>query len=920
MSRRLPTGGVIDRNRTVTFRFNGREYSGHPGDTMASALLAAGVDLVGRSFKYHRPRGLYAAGLEEPNGLVTLGAGASARPNLKLTEIELADGMEAHSVNCAPSPEWDWRSVNQLAGPLLGAGFYYKTFKWPHWHLFEGPIRNAAGLGEAPTGPDPDRYQHRRAHCDVLVIGGGMSGLAAAREAALQGRDVILAETDFVLGGSALWRGDTDTCRAIEHELRAMGNVRILTRTCVFGAYEHGMFAAVEHCLDGTYAERLWLIRAGKTVLATGAIERPMVFADNDRPGVMLASAVHAYVVRFGVLPGQRVVLATNNSSVWPVAEVLRDAGAEVTIVDARSDPAEPPEGVALKAGTLVHRAKGRRRVKAVDLLSRSGASAGALDCDLLAVSGGWTPTAHLYSQMGGKLHYTADLAAFVPQQDDGQISLVGAAAGEWGDYNIDPIWEVPGPGKKFVDLANDVTAQDIAIAAREDYRSVEHLKRYTTLGMGIDQGRTSNVNGLAIMGEHTQRAPGEVGTTRFRPPYSPVTLGTLAGPDSGMTFAPIRYLPAYGWHLEQGALMEEHGPWLRPAAYPRGGEDWQTAAQSEAIHARTGAALFDGSPLGKIEVCGPDAGAFLDRFYVGTASSLKPGRARYGLMLDEHGIIMDDGVFVRIDEQRFLVHTTSGGADRIAAHLEEWHQCEWPDLDVAILPVTNQWAVMTVSGPEARNIVHQLDTDIDLTDFKHMQWREGTIAGLPTRILRASFTGEASYEINVPASHASTLAEKILTLGARPIGIEALMILRTEKGYLHVGVDTDGTTQPQDVGMAGPLKRKTSDFVGRRSLLREDGRRADRLQLVGLNSGDAFLNVGAQVLAPEGQVPGPTDGHVTSSYFSPTLRRPIALALVRAGQARLGEEIELYDMGKRLRATITSPVALDPKGDRLNA
>ncbi len=898
---RLPTGGLIDRSKAVRFRFNGRDYAGHPGDTLASALLANGVRLIGRSFKYHRPRGIMAAGAEEANALVQLGSGSSAEPNLKATQVPLRDGLEATSVNCWPGPRFDLRGINQLASPLLIAGFYYKTFMWPSWHLFEGPIRRAAGLGLAPEGPDPDRYVHAHARHDVIVVGGGPAGLAAAHDAALAGGSVLLVESDFELGGSALWRPEVEVAPAIA-ALRAMANVTILTRTEVFGYYDHNSLAAVETVMAGDGPrQRLWKLRAGKVIIATGAIERPLVFAGNDRPGVMLASAAQAYVQRYGVLPGHRIVIATNNDSTKEVASVLTAAGASVDVVDSRR-------------GLSVTHAKGALGVKAARL-----SDGRTLPCDLLLMSGGWSPVVHLFSQSGGSLRYDDTIAAFVPAVARQPVECVGGAAGDLGDLNIEPEWETPGSGKKFVDFANDVTARDIAIAASENYRSVEHLKRYTTLGMGSDQGKTSNVNGLALMGELTGRAPGNVGTTKFRPPYNPVTFGALAGPLVGTLHTPIKCLPAHAWHAEQGAVFEEHGRWIRPTAYPRSGESWEAAAQREALEARTSAVLFDGSPLGKIEVCGPDAAVFLDRIYVGTASTLKPGRSRYGLMLSEHGVIVDDGIFVRLAEDRFLVHTTSGGADRIALAMEEWLQCEWTDLRVAILPATSQWAVMTVSGPGARQMIADVGTDIDLADFPHMAFREGTVAGFAARVLRASFTGEASYEISVAARHATALAQRFGRAGAVPIGVEALNILRTEKGYLHIGVDTDGTTLPDDVGMAGPIAKKASDFVGRRSLLRDDAAREDRLQLVGLLSDGPMLTVGSQVLAPGGTVPGPSDGHVTSAVFSPTLGRPIAMGLVRRGRSRKGEVVELYDMGTRLKATIVDPVFVDKAGEKLN-
>jgi sarcosine oxidase, subunit alpha len=862
-----------------------------------------------------------AAGIEEPNALVQLNDGERTEPNLKATEIELEDGLVARSVNCWPSPRWDLLSVNQLIAPLLGAGFYYKTFKWPNWRLYEGSIRRVAGLGVSPNCADPDRYVHRFATCDVLVVGGGPAGMSAALEAAQAGRNVILAEMDFLLGGSSLWLKDQSWTCELETQLRASPNVTVLTRTNVFGYYDHNALAAVERLTGGGARMRLWHLRATEVIVATGAIERPLIFTGNDRPGVMLSSAVQAYISRWGVLPGRRAVVFTNNDSAYEAALALRDAGSIVTIVDARADAPEI-DGISLVVGHVVRAVKGVLGVRAVVVGPVDGGPSRTLPCDLLAMSGGWSPTVHLFSQSGGTLRFDDVHQTFVPDRAVQRVSVVGAASGDLGALNVKPLWADTRKGPTFVDFANDVTAGDIAIAAAENYVSVEHLKRYTTLGMGVDQGKTSNINGLASMGALTGRSPGKVGTTKFRPPYTPVTFGALAGPLVGGLYRPLKRLPAHDWHAARGAIFEEYSGWARPTVYQRDGETWNEAAQREALAARTKVGLFDGSPLGKIEVLGRDAGTFLDRIYVGNASTLKVGAARYGLMLNENGAIVDDGVFVRLADKHYLIHTTSGGADQIAAALEEWLQCEWVDLEVMILPVTAQWATLTVSGPNARVVIQALGTDIDLQSFPHMTFREGRIADFTVRILRASFTGEASYEINVAAGHALPLIAAIneagLPHGLTPIGVEALMILRTEKGYFHVGVDTDGTTLPDDVSMAGAIARKASDFIGRRSLSRLEAVRSDRLQLVGLQSHSDVLPTGAHILRC-GAVPGPIDGYVTSSYRSPNLGRPVALGMVRSGRSRIGEQVTLYDMGARLHATIVEPMFIDRAGDRLN-
>lgn len=909
---RLPTGGVIDRTRTVSFTFNGEPLSAHPGDTLASALLANGRRLVARSFKYHRPRGLVAAGVEEPNGLVTIGTGAAAVPNLKATEVPVVDGLVARSVNCWPSPGFDLRGLHQLAAPLLGAAFYYKTFIWPNWHLFEGPIRRAAGLGHAPVAADADDYVQEHLRCDVLVVGAGEAGLAAAARAAASGQSVAVMEQDFVAGGAAAGQVDDQVAA-----LTAMPNVRLFLRTTVFGYYDHNALAAVEQLASPGPAQRLWKIRAGRVILATGAIERPLLFPGNDRPGVMLASAMATYLRRFGILCGRRIVIATNNDTAGEVATALSDAGASVTLVDARPNASSLP-GVEVLPGTLIRAVSGAKGVTAVRLMTRDGRDAGRIACDAVGMAGGWSPTLHLFSQSGGQLRHDPARAMFVADDPVQPVEITGGAAGF--DLDIDAAAYSNPDGHAFVDFANDVRASDIGVAAQENYVSVEHLKRYTTLGMGVDQGKTSNVNGLMLLGDHIARAPGAVGTTRFRPPFTPVTLGAIAGTGVGRRYHPIRQLPAHDWHVAHNALFEEHGGWARPTAYPVNGETWHQAMVREVMAVREQVGLFDSASLGKIELIGADAGTFLDRIYVGTASTLKPGAARYGLMLNEQGVIIDDGVFVRIGADHFLVHTTSGGADRIAAMMEEWHQCEWPSLDVAIVPVTLDWATWTVSGPKARATIERAGTDLNLADFRHMIWRSGQVAGLPARVLRASFTGEASYEISVASSHATALAIALEAAGAAdgmvPYGIEALMTMRIEKGFIHVGVDTDGTTLPDDVGMASGVARKASDFIGRRSLSRPDAVRSDRLQLVGLAS-DAPLPVGAHILAGAA-VPGDSDGHVTSSAWSPILARPVALALLRGGRSRIGEQVTLYDMGTRLAATVIQAGVYDPAGERL--
>lgn len=952
---RLPEGGRIDRSRPLAVRWCGRPLEAYAGDTLASALLASGIDIVGRSFKYHRPRGLLAAGYDEPNAIVQIGTGAEAIPNLKATEVELHDGLEAWPVNAWPNAEIDALAVLGLAKRFIPAAFYYKSFMWPGWHWFEPLIRRAAGLGRVPESGDPDTYVHRHAHVATLIVGGGRAGLEAALDAGRNGQPVMLVEARADFGG-ALGAGDLVDGKAARQwvdaalaELATMPHVTALPRTMAIAFQDHGFVTLAERLSDHLPRaarcgprQRLWKVRAGQVLLATGALERPLVFPGNDLPGVMLAGAAGHYLDRFGVAPGRRVVLATNNDRAWQAALDLGRAGVTIAaILDARAEvPATLREqaearGIAVLAGHTVAAAHGRRRVKRVvaGRLTADGRLAGlwrTFACDALLVSGGWNPVVHLHSQAGGSLAWDERLAAFVPAAQPQACRSIGAAAGEIPGA-VRALWqnrrpsELPSPAS-FVDYQNDVTAADIALAAQESYRSVEHLKRYTTLGMASDQGKTSNVNGLAIMGDLLGKAPAAVGTTRFRPPFDPTPLGLFAGHRRGETLAPRRRLPAAAAHEALGAAWEEYGGWMRPACYPWPGESETAAIEREARTVRSAAGLFDASPLGKIEVAGPDAATLLDRIYVGTVSSLKVGRCRYGLMLNEQGIIYDDGVVARLAGNRFLVGTTSGKPAAVTAMLREWLQCEWTDLAVAVEDVTACWAVMNIAGPAAREVLLALGSDIELSRdaFPHLACREGRIGGVPCRIQRVSFSGELSYEIAVPAREGEALHAQLMAagkaFGLEPFGVESLLVLRTEKGFLHVGTDTDGTTMPQDVGFGGPLRAKASDFVGRRSCLRPDGLRADRRQLVGLESLDGtVLPVGGHVLAPGAVPPAPSEGWVTSTILSPTLGRPHALALVAAGGARLGEEVAVWDFGQSRRARIVAPCAYDPEGARMH-
>jgi sarcosine oxidase subunit alpha len=822
--------------------------------------------------------------------------------------------------------------------------------------------------------PDPDRYETRYHHCDLLVVGAGPAGLAAALAASRTGARVLLVEQDTHLGGSLLWRPASIAGRPgaewvndAAAELDSAAETTVLTRTTAVGYFDHNSVTLIERVTDNLPLnaapnlprQRLWTVRAKHVVLATGALERPLVFPGNDRPGVMLASGVGQYLRRWAVLAGQNAAVFTNNDSAYETAHQILDAGGRVVVlIDSRTSPpstltaALQARGVEVCMGAVVVGASGKPSLSAIEVRRSSGVVS-RIQADLLAMSGGWNPVVHLFSQSGGKLAWDEAIAAFKPANSVQAETSVGAASGVFSleaalsdgacaggadagsvaqadaadrDWTIEPLWLVDAPGKAFVDFQNDVTVSDVALAAREAFVSVEHLKRYTTLGMAPDQGKTSNVNALAIMAGLTGRSIPETGTTRFRFPYTPASFGVLAGRARGELFQPLRRLPTHERQVAAGAVFEEYGDWLRPAYYPLAGESAHAAEQREALAVRQAVGLFEGSPLGKIEVRGPDAGEFLDRVYANTMSTLKVGRARYGLMLNELGVLFDDGVTLRLADDHFLVGTTGAGAAAISAWLEEWLQCEWRDLNVLTAPTTTSLAVLTLSGPKARQVLEAAGVDIPVgpTDFPHMTFRDGRVAGAPARIVRASFTGEVSFEINVPSSDAVAVWDALAAAGAAygltPVGIDAWMLLRTERGYLHVGADTDGSTAVGDVGWGHVLKRK-HDFIGRRSLTRPENQRPDRLEFVGLeavNSNEA-LPIGAHLRAPTNGLG--SEGYVTSTGFSPILGRGVALGMVRQGRNRLGEELEIVSAeGRGRRVRIGSLAAYDPDGERLDA
>jgi sarcosine oxidase, subunit alpha len=919
-----PAGAWIDRARPLALTFNGREVHGFAGDTVASALIANGIVHVARSFKLHRPRGVFSCGLEEPSALLDVGLGPERTPDTRATDIEAVDGLVCQPGNAWPSLDFDIAAINARFAALLPAGFYYKTFMRPHWHLFEPTIRAMAGLGKAADAPDPDRYDEVSREAEVLVVGGGAAGAQAALAATQAGAQVLLLEAAPHI--------------AQVEALRAAG-VECHTRCTVFGLYDHGFAAAVQ-TVGGIVRERLWKIRAGRIVVAIGAFERPMLFPDNDRPGVMLASAVEQYATRYGVACGRRIVIATASDSGYRTAKVLKAAGIEIAaIVDARErSGAEAPEGVAVHRASTIVAVAGDRAVRGVTSAPQAGGALRAIEADCIASAGGWTPAVNLHSMAGGKLRWVAEASMFVPAIALPGIEMVGACAGDFGAAHapgIVPANNAPSPaalaslgrkpGKVFVDLQNDVSASDVELAARENYRSVEHLKRYTTMGMATDQGKTSNVNALVLMGAQTNRTPDQVGSTKFRPPFKPVTLNAIAGGRGGERYKPLKRMPGHAWHETRGAAMEEFGGWLRPAAYPLAGEELISAAEREALAVRTQVGLFEGSPLGKIEVIGPDAADFLDLMYVGTMSTLAVGSARYGLLLNENGVIVDDGIVSRLGPEHFFVNTTSGGAERVAPAFEEWLQCEYMKHRVLVAPVTSQWGNVTVSGPKAWQLLRAASFDDALAPkaMKHMTLREAEFGGVAMRVLRASFGGELGYEINLPALHTHSLLKRLWDVGqvfgVVPYGIEALMIMRTEKGYLHVGGDTDGTTLPGDVGMDRGIAKKASDFVGRRSLLRPAATDPDRMQLVGLLPRDrrSTLPVGAHVTAT--RPPAAIEGFVTSSHYSPVLGHPVALGMLARGQSRIGDAITVWHLGQSIEADVARTPFYDPAGERLN-
>ena len=996
---RVKASKFIDETSRVSFKFNGKIYYGFKGDTLASALMANDVHLVGRSFKYHRPRGIMTAGSEEPNAILQVNDNTPyTEPNVRATEIEIYEGLEATSQNCWPNVSFDIGGISNILSPLLPAGFYYKTFMWPanFWEKYEHFIRHSAGLGKSPKVADPDIYDHKYIHCDVLVIGAGISGIIAAKTAAQNNLKTLLLDEKTEIGGTTIYQNSNNFKINNEissdwlineiNELKKLDNLEIKTRTSVAAYHGYNYLLARENLTDhlsknekqGKIRQRLLKIRAKKVIVATGSLERPLIFDNNDRPGIMLSSAIKKYADYYGVICGKKNVFFTNNDTAYESAISLFKKGINVqAIIDIReksdSSIIKQTENLGIKiywSHTVVN-TYGYKKLKQISImkLSKDGQSVvdsiTNIDCDCLGMAGGWTPAVHLFTQSGGKLKFRDEDQVFIPSEYPSKQISIGSCNGDFEldvliknssnslkkfleikktDYenlsvvtskekNKRNIWLLPtdkisGKTKPFVDYQNDATANDIKLALREGFRSIEHVKRYTTTGMGTDQGKLGNMHALGIIADTTGVKMGEVGTTTFRPPYTPLTFGTIVGRNVGEYFDSFRRTPMNDWHIENKAEFENVGQWKRAWYYPKKNETMHQAVQRESVAARYSAGILDASTLGKIDIQGSDSSEFLNRVYTNAWSKLAVGKCRYGLMLNEDGMVYDDGVTTRLNENHYIMTTTTGGAANVMGKLEDYLQTEWPELDVYLTSVTDHYATASVCGPNSKKILNKLIPTLDLSNenFPHMSFKEAQIGNIKCRVMRISFTGEHSYEINVQANYGKSLWGQCMDAGKEfnitPYGTEAMHLLRAEKGFIIVGQDTDGTMTPIDLQMDWIVSKKKYDFIGKRSLYRSDTMRDDRKQLVGLvtDNPKEVLEEGAPIVSELNQSPVEMLGHVTSSYFSPNLNKSIALAVVRGGKNMMGKKLYVPMEDRAINVTIVDPVFLDKENKRLNA
>lgn len=995
---RVENKGRINRDRAIEFSFDGKTFSGFEGDTVASALLANGVHLMGRSFKYHRPRGPVSAGSEEPNALIgtSRGVNGQSEPNTRATVQEIYDGLQTISQHNWPSLTFDVGELNDKFHRFLAAGFYYKTFMWPKsfWDkVYEPFIRSAAGLGVSPTEIDPDIYASCYRHCDVLIVGGGAAGLAAALTAGQSGADVIVVDENIELGGALLTEASVNIdsklaitwVEDVRAELDELENVTVLTRTTAIGYYHENMIALAQRVTDHlahvpqhTPRERMWRVRAKEVILAQGALERPLMFDGNDRPGVLLAGSAQTYLSKYGVLVGRNVAVITCHDSAWYAAFDLHDAGALVAVladirteVDLELIEAAKARNISFRLNHTATHAKGRLRVNALRIAKLDDAGkpyeAEQIACDAVLMSGGWTPSLHLFSHTKGSLIWDEETSVFLPGERTENCHIAGAGRGLWSQQSalqdgvaaanaalaslgqeaphvtFSIAVDRPGTGivitemptdadsataRVFVDFQNDVTAKDIRLAVREGMRSIEHIKRFTTNGMATDQGKMSNINGLNIASDQLGRPAPQVGLTTFRPPYTPTSFGTFAGYNKDAFFEVTRKTSIDSWAEEKGAAFESVSLWRRAWYFPQAGEDIHAAVARECTITRKSLGMFDASTLGKIEIVGPDAAEFMNRMYTNPWTKLGLGRCRYGLLLGDNGFIRDDGVIGRLTQDRFHVTTTTGGAAGVLTMMEHYLQTEWPELDVWLTSTTEQWSTIALNGPNARKVLEPFVEGIDISaeSFPHMSIAECSVAGFEARLFRISFTGELGFEINVSSKHGRALWEKLYAEGQKydmcVYGTEAMHVLRAEKGYIIIGQDTDGTVTPMDAGLSWAIGKKKPDFVGKRSLARPDMVVENRKQLVGLLTDDPkiVLEEGAQIVEHKHtSMPAKMIGHVTSSYWSSALGRSIAMAVIEGGFKRDGQTIDIPMPDATHMAKITGTNFYDPDGSRIN-